>query len=44
MKNQQNRACEIKQADGEKEIFPMKGGNSAAKCATPEMGQIGGIA
>lgn len=41
---QKNRTCEIKQADGEKEIFPMKGGNSAAKCATPEMGQIGGIA
>lgn len=44
MKNQKNRACEIKQADGEKEIFPMKGGNSAAKCATPEMGQNGGFA
>lgn len=44
MKTQENHACEIKQAGGEKKIFPMEGSKSAAKCATPEMGQIGGFA
>ena len=44
MINYKNRACAIRQVDGEKEILPMKAAKSSAKCEFPEMGQIGGFA